>query len=117
MSNIKDVVLEKENRVRNEKYEEYVDRITPKHRLWVNVLWAFFWGGTICLAGQGIMSGYMKLGANKKDANLYLILTFVAISVILTGLGIYSKFVKYAGAGAIVPITGFANSVASSAGY
>lgn len=115
MGNINEVVRDNNKQTRNEKYKKYVDEITPKHSLWVNLIWAFVCGGAICALGQALTNLYMHWGATKEDASLYLILTFVAASVLLTGLGIYSKFAKFAGAGAVVPITGFANSVASSA--
>ena len=115
MKNIKEILNDENSTTRNEKYNEYVDEITPKHPTWVNLLWAFVSGGVICTIAQGINNLYMKMGAGKEDASLYLIITLVLASAVLTGLGVYSKFTKYAGAGAIVPITGFANSVASAA--
>lgn len=115
MSNVKEVVRDNNPLTRNEKYNNYIDDITPKHNIWINILWSFVCGGSICAIGQGISNFYVYLGASKDDASLYLILTLVFISVVLTGFGVYARFAKFAGAGAIVPITGFANSVASSA--
>lgn len=115
MGNIQEVMRDKNKTTRNEKYNKYVSEVTPKHNIWVNIFWAFICGGSICAIGQALTNLYIHWGASEEDASLYLILTLVALSVILTGTGIYSKFTKFAGAGSVVPITGFANSVASSA--
>ena len=79
------------------------------------MLWAFVVGGTICTLGQGIMEFWKAVGLNEKDAATATSITLVALSALLTGLHLYEKLAKHAGAGTLVPITGFSNSVASPA--
>ena len=93
------------------KYEQYVKQLTPTHSLPLNMAKAFLTGGLICLLGQVIINISQSLGAARTWCSVLLIL----LSVILTGLGIYPKIGKFGGAGSLVPITGFANSVAASA--
>lgn len=96
------------------EYNEYVDIVTPKHNCAKNCLNAFLIGGAICTLGQCIQDiATNYFGCNKDDAGSYTSLILVFISVILTGFNIYKKIAKYGGAGALVPITGFANSVAA----
>lgn len=114
MGNIKEVLRDKNKQTRNEKYNKYVKDITPVNPMWINLVWAFVFGGGICVIAQFIKNTYIKMGSSEENASLYLILTLIIFSVITTGLGWYSKFAKIAGAGAVVPITGFANSVASA---
>lgn len=114
-SMIHEVVKESDPKKRDEKYNQYVEQVTPKHNPWVNIAWAFAVGGAICTLGQGLMNLYRKLGAGKEDAALYVTITLVFLSALFTGLNLYQKLTKYAGAGSVVPITGFANSVAASA--
>lgn len=99
-----------------EEYNEYVKQVTPVNNTAVDVLRAFIMGGIICLVGQCIsnwLTGSMDLG--KEEAASWTSIILVGTSVTLTGFNIYSKLVKWGGAGALVPITGFANSVASPA--
>lgn len=97
-------------------YQEYVDSVTPKASLPCRMLKAFLVGGFICTIGQVILELLQNgAGLDQEDAAAYCTLILVLTSVILTGLGIYRKIVSFAGAGALVPITGFANSVASTA--
>ncbi len=112
---IKEVLSEEDSQKRNKKYNDYVASVTPKHSWIVNLFWAFVIGGAICTLGQALINLYRYLGAGKEDAVLYQIITLVALSTIFTGLNLYPKLAKAAGAGTVVPITGFANSVASSA--
>ena len=98
-----------------ENYEEYVKQVTPTKSLPINMLKAFFVGGIICCLGQFILNLYISYGMSKDDAASWTSLSLVALAVILTGFGLYSKLGEFAGAGSLVPITGFANSVASSA--
>jgi stage V sporulation protein AC len=112
---MKEILAEEDPQKRKEKYNSYVTDITPKHNLFVNLFWAFVIGGAICTLGQALIQLYRYLGAGKEDAALYQIITLVALSVIFTGLNLYPKLAKAAGAGTVVPITGFANSVAASA--
>ena len=98
------------------KYEEYVKDITPTHNLWLQMLKAFLVGGSICCVGQFILNVAMnRFGLDKQTAGSWCSLILVVISVVLTGFGIYPHIVKWGGAGALVPITGFANSVAAPA--
>ncbi|WP_101875578.1 SpoVA/SpoVAEb family sporulation membrane protein [Lachnoclostridium edouardi] len=96
-------------------YESYVKQITPVHNKWLNLLWAFLIGGLICTLGQGILNMLMARGLDKDTAAGWETLILIGLSVLATGMNLYPKLVKFAGAGALVPITGFANSVAAPA--
>lgn len=97
-------------------YEEYVKQITPTHNLWLQMLRAFITGGIICLIGQFLLNfASNNLGMDKEMAGSFCSLLLVFISVLLTGFNLYPSIVKFGGAGALVPITGFANSVAAPA--
>lgn len=98
-----------------QEYNEYVKKITPTHNIWLQMLKAFVVGGVICCVGQFILNTAADMGLDKQTAGSWCSLILVLCSAILTGFGIYSKLVKWGGAGALVPITGFANSVASCA--
>lgn len=97
-------------------YAEYVKKITPTHNLAMQMLRAFITGGIICVIGQFLLN-YAKnsLNMDKEMAGSFCSLILVLASVLLTGFNIYPSIVKFGGAGALVPITGFANSVASPA--
>lgn len=97
-------------------YEEYVKRITPTHNLLLQMLKAFITGGIICIIGQFLLNlAQNTLGMDQDMAGSFCSLILVLISVLLTGLNIYPSVVRFGGAGALVPITGFANSVAAPA--
>lgn len=97
-------------------YEEYVKKITPSHNLWLQMLKAFITGGIICVIGQFLLNyASASLGMDKETAGSFCSLILVLISVLLTGFNLYPGIVKFGGAGALVPITGFANSVAAPA--
>lgn len=98
-----------------QEYSEYVKQVTPTHNMWSQMLKAFVVGGIICCVGQFILNTASDMGLDKETAGSWCSLLLVLSSVILTGFGVYSKLVKWGGAGALVPITGFANSVASCA--
>lgn len=100
---------------KQKQYEQYVKQVTPTHSLPVNMLKAFLTGGLICILGQWILNLASSLGADKETAGTWCSLLLILFSVILTGLNIYPKIGKFGGAGGLVPITGFANSVAASA--
>lgn len=106
-----------EERLSLEKdYEEYVKRITPTHNLLLQMLKAFITGGIICVIGQFLLDlAKNTLGMDQDMAGSFCSLILVLISVLLTGFNIYPSIVKFGGAGALVPITGFANSVAAPA--
>lgn len=97
------------------EYGAYVKQVTPTHNTLKNLLWAFLVGGVICTIGQIFTNWYGSMGISKEDAAAWTTLTLIGISVVLTGLNIYPKIVKFGGAGALVPITGFANSVVAPA--
>jgi stage V sporulation protein AC len=110
-----DVVIEKDKTTKEQKYNDYVKDMTPTHSLFANLVRAFFVGGVICLIGQGFTNLYKSWGAGVDLAAAYTTLTLVFLSVLFTGLNIYPKLAKFGGAGTLVPITGFANSVAAPA--
>ena len=101
--------------VRKNKYEEYVKQVTPVHSTLKNVILAFLSGGTICLLGQILQILLLEYGLEKDTASAWTLLALVFTSVLLTGLNLFQKIARWAGAGVLVPITGFANSVASPA--
>ena len=105
----------KEQKQIEQAYGEKVKEYTPTHNLPKEMLKAFFVGGIICTIGQGITKTAMDYGLNKDDAGTVCTIVLVLISVILTGFNIYPRIAKFGGAGALVPITGFANSVAAPA--
>lgn len=97
------------------KYEAYVKQKTPVHSLPLNMAKAFLTGGSICLLGQIITNTCTSIGLDRKASGSWCSLILILLSVLLTGLGLYQRIGKFGGAGALVPITGFANSVAASA--
>ena len=100
---------------KQKKYEKYVKEVTPTHSLPLNMAKAFFTGGLICVLGQFITNFAKSMGADQEMAGIWCSVTLVLISVILTGCNLYPKIGKFGGAGSLVPITGFANSVAAPA--
>ncbi len=100
---------------KQKQYEQYVKEITPTHNLPLNMAKAFLTGGLICVLGQFILNFAKSRGADQDMAGSWCSLMLILLSIILTGLNIYPKIGKFGGAGALVPITGFANSVAASA--
>ena len=104
-----------EKQIKEKQYQDYVKQHTPVHNVWTNMLKAFLTGGSICTLGQ-LISNYCKtLGLSEKDCGAWTAIVLVLFSVIQTGLNVYSKIANWGGAGALVPITGFANSVAAPA--
>lgn len=100
----------------NKDYKKYVDEISPKPKYLKNYIWAFIVGGIICMIGQGINDLYMKFTQlDKLSAANATSITLIFIGAFLTGLGVYDLLGKRAGAGSIIPITGFANSIVSPA--
>jgi len=96
-------------------YGRYVKKVTPTHSLWKNMLRACLVGGMICNDGQILTNMFLSMDMEKEVAASWTTLALIAGSVLLTGFNIYPKIVKFAGAGALVPITGFANSVTAAA--
>ena len=97
------------------EYGKLVKELSPKSPIWRDCVFAFLIGGLICLIGQALIDGYSAAGLNKTDAGTAASCTLVALSAILTGLSVYDDIAKFAGAGTLVPITGFANSIAAPA--
>ena len=98
-----------------EEYEAYVKQVTPTHNPVWNVLRAFLTGGIICTIGQGLLYLFQENGVEREAASAWTLLILIGAAVILTGLNLFPKIVTFGGAGALVPITGFANSVVSPA--
>lgn len=96
-------------------YEKLVASMAPRSPILKDCIRAFVIGGLICTLGQLIMNGYRAVGLEKVDASTATSMTLVALSALLTGLSLYDDIAKHAGAGTLVPITGFANSVAAPA--
>ena len=108
--------LPKWEQERNADYNEYVKQKTPTHNLWQNMLKAMLLGGLICVFGQVITNvGISVMGLSEDDARIWCSILLILISVILTALNLYPSLANWGGAGALVPITGFANGVCSSA--
>ena len=99
----------------NKEYNEYVKTKTPNSKLFSNCLKAFVSGGIICVIGHFILTMFKKWGLDTEAASTATSIILVFAGALLTGLDIYPKIAKFAGAGTIVPITGFANSVVSPA--
>lgn len=112
---VKQVVQETDQKLREREYNQYVKAVTPVTCLWKNMLKAFLVGGTICVIGQGLLNWFLSRGHSLEVAGFYQLLCLILLSVILTGLGWYGVIAKVGGAGAVVPITGFANSVSAPA--
>ena len=100
---------------KQEAYQKYVKQVTPTHNLFLNMAKAFITGGSICVLGQFILNRCEAMGMTKDEAGSWCTLLLILFSVILTGLNLYQKMAKFGGAGTLVPITGFANSVAAPA--
>ena len=101
--------------INKKAYEAYVKEVTPVHKKFPGIIKAFLVGGTICIFGQFVTTLFMNAGLEKEAASAWTTLVLIAASVILTGFNIYPKITKFGGAGALVPITGFANSVVAPA--
>ena len=99
----------------NQEYSNYVDKKSPNSPILKNCFNAFWVGGLICVIGQLIMDFCMYKGLDQTSATTVVSITLIAISAILTGLNIFNKIGKFAGAGSLIPITGFANSIVSPA--
>ena len=97
------------------EYSKLIADMAPKSPMWKDCLNAFWIGGLICTLGQLIVNGYTALGLSKLDAGTAGSMTLVALSALLTGLSLYDNIAKHAGAGTLVPITGFANSISAPA--
>ena len=99
----------------NAEYAALVKRLAPKSNLLADTLRAFLVGGLICVLGQLLLMLYASWGAGEDAAASWCSITLIFLSALLTGLGVYDDIAKFAGAGSLVPITGFANAVAAPA--
>ena len=97
------------------EYGKIVKELSPNSPMWKDCLLAFLVGGIICALGQLAINGYTALGLEKEDAGTAASMSLVVLSALLTGLSVYDDIAKHAGAGTLVPITGFANAVAAPA--
>lgn len=107
--------MNSEKEQEQKEYQEYVKQKTPVHNLPVNMAKAFVTGGLICVVGQAILGYCEKIGLDKDVSSGWCAMILVLLSALLTGLNIYPRIAKWGGAGALVPITGFANSVTAPA--
>ena len=99
-----------------ETYKKYADARAPKSPIAKNCTKAFLIGGAICCLGEVLKNLYLKyLNLTEDDTGLLVSVTLIFIAILLTGIGVFDKIAKHAGAGTLVPITGFANAVASPA--
>ena len=98
-----------------QQYDEMVKKASPNSPIATDCLKAFVSGGLICVIGQLLLDFFTGQGISEKDAAMWESITLIGLSAILTALGIYERLGKFCGAGTIVPITGFANSVVSPA--
>lgn len=99
----------------NDDYDRLIKETNPKSPVLKDCAGAFFVGGLICLIGEIIREAFLKYGFSDERAKAFVSLILIAITAILTGTGVFDKIAKFAGAGTIVPVTGFANSVVSPA--
>ena len=99
----------------NEEYSQYIDSISPKTNSAKNLTRAFLIGGSICAIGQAVLNFYTAQGLDTDAVGAATCMTMIALGALLTGLGVYDKLANIAGAGTLVPITGFANAVVSPA--
>ena len=97
------------------QYQAYVKQKAPKSPLLRDTLLAFVTGGAICALGQLIQNGFLSLGLEQTDAGTATSVSLIFLSALLTGLNLYNRLARFAGAGTLVPITGFANAVVSPA--
>ncbi len=102
-------------KVTPEQYKQMQKDAAPSSKSYINIPMAFLVGGLICVLGQLLLEGYGALGLEKDAAAAWTSITLVSLSALLTGFGLYEQLAKHAGAGTLVPITGFANAISSSA--
>jgi stage V sporulation protein AC len=107
--------MNKEKEKLQQQYNDYVKQVTPTHNLWKNMAKAFVTGGVICCIGQWLQNTAMSYGLDQKAAGSWCSLILILLSIILTGCNIYPSIANWGGAGALVPITGFANGVCAPA--
>lgn len=101
--------------ISNQEYGELAKRMSPPSAMYKTLPMAFVIGGGICVLGEALLNLYGMLGLNKDDAGALTSMSLIFLSALLTGLKLYDRIAQHAGAGTLVPITGFANSVVSPA--
>ena len=102
--------------MKKKDYSKYAEAVSPRSPILKDCLWAFFVGGAISCLGQGLLDVYGGiLGMSERDAGTLCSITLVFVAALLTGIGVFDNIARHAGAGTLVPITGFANSVVSPA--
>lgn len=101
--------------ISNQEYSRLVQTRVKPSPLWRDVAWAFGVGGAICVLGQALLNWYQRLGLDRDQAGTAVSVTLIFAAAVLTGLGWFDKLAKRAGAGTLVPITGFANAMVSPA--
>ena len=102
-------------RMTNEEYLRHIQETMPRSPLGKDMLLAFLTGGAICCLGQALTTLYGLLGADTRSASAWCSVSLVLLGALLTGLGVYDRIARFAGAGTLVPITGFANAVSAPA--
>lgn len=107
--------MDKKDSELQKKFHKIAKEAEPKPNLLKNCIMAFLFGGAICTIGQGFFNLYTNFGFAKDDVSILVSATMIFLGAFLTGLGVYDKLANYAGAGTVVPITGFANSIVSPA--
>lgn len=101
--------------ITKQQYGEMVKKASPGSKAFKDIPLAFLIGGLICIIGQGLTDFYANMGFDERTSALWCTVTLVFLSALFTGLGLYGKLAKHGGAGTLVPVTGFANAVASPA--
>ncbi|MBQ2966722.1 MAG: stage V sporulation protein AC [Clostridia bacterium] len=102
-------------RMNTKDYQNYANQFTKPSPIFKNCVWAFFIGGSICTLGELFLSLYNAMGFTEQQCGTLNCITLIFLSVVCTALHLYEKIAKHAGAGTLVPITGFANAVSSAA--
>ena len=101
--------------ITDKEYQKMAEKASPGSPVLKNCIFAFLFGGAICTIGQGLVYLYSEAGAEMKDARTLVSVTLILLSAVLTAFGVYDNIAKIGGAGTLVPITGFANSMVSPA--
>lgn len=112
---MREILEEKDSQKKEEMYNAYVEEVTPKQNTILDMAKAYLVGGLICVLGEIFKQTYIRFGQTEENAALFATISLILFSVILTSFNVYAKIAQFAGAGTIVPITGFANSVVSPA--
>lgn len=109
--------MEQEKIKRNENYNAYVESKTPKTKMFGSLMRAYLTGGLICVFGQGVYDLYAYIWPNLSVTQLssYMLITIIFLASLFTAIGFYDKIGAFGGAGSIIPITGFSNSITSAA--